>query len=346
MKKFLTALLSLVMVFSLCLTAVGCGGDDNGGDATGDEKVVLHLGSTVSTTHAWYEAAETFQKNLSEASGGTMEVQLDFGGVWGSDKENAEAVQNGTLDMYIGSTVGFDAIVTDIGYVNLPYLVTTYDQVDNLIYNGWIGENIIANAEEQGFKILGLTDCDFRWLTNSKGDIKSAADIKGLKMRVPESPMFLSFFENLGAVPTSMAITEVASALQQKTVDGQDNGPVLTYTYGFHQFNTYVTKSNHSFASAVVAFNPAKWDSLSAEQQEILQTAATQYAEDVKVLAREDVDEMSQLMVDEGCNVIEPTDQLASDMEDAAQKVWADDDATGNFDQDAMKRIRENGGAE
>ena len=91
----------------------------------------------------------------------------------------------------------------------------------------------------------------------------------------------------------------------------RDNGPVLTYTYGFHQFNTYVTKSNHSFASAVVAFNPAKWDSLSAEQQEILQTAATQYAEDVKVLAREDVDEMSQLMVDEGCNVIEPTDPVS-----------------------------------
>lgn len=347
MKKILTVALSLVLVLSLCFTATGCGGDDSGDAANGEgETLVLHLGSTVSTTNAWYRAGEDFKANLAELSGGSLDIQLDFGGAWGSDKENAEAVQNGTLDMYIGSTVGFDTIVTAIGYVNLPYLVTTYDQVDNLIYGGWIGENLISQAEANGFKILGLTDCDFRWLTNSKGNFESAADISGLKMRVPETPMFLTFFENLGAVPTSMAITEVASALQQKTVDGQDNGPVLTYTYGFYQFNEYITRSNHSFASAVVAMNPAKWDSLTAEQQEALQQAADQYVEDVKTLSRADVDQFDQAMQDEGCTVIDPTDQLVSDMQEAAQAVWADDDATGNFDQDAMTRIRENGGAE
>ena len=347
MKKTLTVVLSLVLVLSLCFMATGCGGDDepaaNGGDG---EAVVLHFGSTQGTSHAWFEAASEFETALKENSGGSLEAQIDFGGVWGSDKEHAEAVQNGTLDMYIGSTVGFDAIVTDIGFVNLPYLITTYDQVDSLIYNGWIGETIVKDAEAQGFKVLGITDCDFRWISNSKKSIESAADIKGLKMRVPESPMFLSFFENLGAVPTSMAMTEVASALQQKTIDGQDNGPTLSYPNGFQQFNKYWVKSNHSFASAVIVINPAKWDSLSAEQQEALQKTVDQYAEKVKTLLREDVTEMAQAMEDDGCTVIDPTEQLQKDMEEAAQKVWADDAATGNFDQDAMKRIRENGGAE
>lgn len=345
MKKTLSAVLTLLLILSMCFMAVGCGGSNGSNDsaATGDgaaaSEVVLHFGSTQGTSHAWYEAANKFAENVAATNTG-LKIQVDFGGVWGTDKEHAEAVQNGTLDMYLGSTVGFDAIVTKIGFVNLPYVVTSYDDVDSLIYNGWMGETIKADAEEAGFKILGLTDCDFRWLSNSKHPIESAADIKGLKMRVPEAPMFLEFFTNLGAVPTSMAFTEVPSALQQGTIDGQDNGPTLSYPNGLHQFNKYWTKSNHSFASAVVAMNPAKFDSLSAEQQEALQSCVDQLTQDCKDLLREDVTEMGQAMSDEGCEVIDPTEQLQSDMMDAAVKVWNSDAATGNYDQDAIAKIR------
>ncbi|MGN1143595.1 MAG: TRAP transporter substrate-binding protein [Anaerovoracaceae bacterium] len=342
MKKTLSAVLALLLVLSMCFMAVGCGGSNDGGDAAGGDaaqEVVLHFGSTQGTSHAWYEAANKFAENVAASNTG-LTIQVDFGGVWGSDKEHAEAVQNGTLDMYLGSTVGFDAIVTKIGFVNLPYVVTTYDEVDSLIYNGWMGETIKADAEEAGFKILGITDCDFRWLSNSKNPIESAADIKGLKMRVPEAPMFLEFFENLGAVPTAMAFTEVPSALQQKTIDGQDNGPTLSYPNGLHQFNQYWTKSNHSFASAVIAMNPAKFDTLSAEQQAALQSAVDQLVIDVKDLLREDVGEMTQGMIDAGCDVIDPTDQLQADMQEAAQKVWNSEAATGNYDQDAVAKIR------
>ena len=156
--------------------------------------------------------------------------------------------------------------------------------------------------------------------------------------------MFLKFFENLGAVPTSMAFTEVPSALQQKTIDGQDNGPVLSYTNGLDQFNKYWVKSNHSFAAAVVVINQAKWDSLSADQQAAVQAAATTYCDDVKVAIREDVEEMTQKMIDDGCEVIEPTEQFQKDMEEAARKVWADDEATKTFDQEAVARIRQEAG--
>ena len=344
MKKALSVLLSLVLVFTMCAAMTGCGGDDGGDASASGDKVVLHFGSTQGTTHAWYEAATAFKDTVEKNSNGSIEIQIDFGGVWGSDKDHAEAVQSGALDMYIGSTVGADAVVNEIGFVNLPYLVTTYDDVDNLIYNGWIGETITKDMENAGFKMLGMTDCDFRWISNSKRTIESAADIKGLKMRVPESPMFLKFFENLGAVPTSMAFTEVPSALQQKTIDGQDNGPVLSYTNGLDQFNKYWVKSNHSFAAAVVVINQAKWDSLSADQQQVLQDATTTYCDDVKVAIREDVEEMTQKMIDDGCEVIEPTEQFQKDMEAAAKKVWADDEATKTFDQEAVARIREEAG--
>ena len=342
MKKVLSSLLALTMIFTMCFALSGCGGGDESEGSS--DAVVLHFGSTQGTTHAWYEAATAFKEAVESGTGGSVEIQIDFGGVWGSDKDHAEAVQSGALDMYIGSTVGADAVVNEIGFVNLPYLVTSYEDVDNLIYNGWIGETITKDMENVGFKMLGLTDCDFRWISNSKHAIESAADIKGLKLRVPESPMFLSFFKNLGAIPTSMAFTELPSALQQKTVDGQDNGPVLSYTNGLDQFNKYWVKSNHSFAAAVVVMNQAKWDTLSADQQAVVQEAATTYCDDIKVLIREDVEEMTQKMIDNGCEVIEPSEQLQKDMEEAAKKVWADDEATGTFDQDAVARIRQEAG--
>lgn len=342
MKKVLSVVLSLAMIFTMCFAFSACGSDDGG--AEGGEPIVLHMGSTQGTTHAWYEAATALCETVKAETNGAVEIQIDFGGVWGSDKDHAEAVQSGALDMYIGSTVGADAVVNEIGFVNLPYFINSYEKVDDLIYNGWVGETISKDMENAGFKMLGITDCDFRWISNSKHAVESAEDLNGLKMRVPESPMFLSFFKNLGAIPTSMAFTELPSALQQKTVDGQDNGPVLSYTNGLNQFNKYWVKSNHSFAAAVVVMNQAKWDSLTAEQQEVIAAAGQQYCLDIKDLIREDVEEMTQAMIDEGCEVIEPTAEFQKAMEEAAKKVWADDEATGTFDQEAVARIRQEAG--
>lgn len=346
MKKTLSIVLALMMVLSVSFVAAGCGGGGSDEGSSDAEAKILHFGSTQGTTHAWYEAAQTFATNLEQNSNGALKAQIDFGGIWGSDKDHAEAVQNGTLDMYIGSTVGFDAVVSSIGFVNLPYLVTNYDEVDKYIYNGWMGEKIVELADAEGLKVLGITDCDFRWISNSKRSIESAADMKGLKMRTPGTTMFLKFFEELGTIPSSLPFTELASALQQGVYDGQDNGPTLSYPNGLHQFNKYWTKSNHSFASAVIAVNPAMFDSLSAEQQEALQKTVDQYVEDCKTLLREDVTEMSQKMSDEGCEVIDVTDQLDKDMREAAKAVWANDEATNTFDKDAMDRIRKNGGAQ
>ncbi|MGN1414503.1 MAG: TRAP transporter substrate-binding protein [Anaerovoracaceae bacterium] len=341
-KKVLSVALSLVLILTMCLAFSGCGG--SGSDSGEAEQVVIHFGSSQGTTHAWYEAATAFKDTVEKESGGSVTIQIDFGGAWGTDKDHAEQVQSGALDMYIGSTVGADAVVNEIGFVNLPYFINSYEKVDELIYNGWVGETITKDMENAGFKMLGLTDCDFRWISNSKHEINSAADLKGLKMRVPETPMFLKFFEALGANPTSMAFTELPSALQQGTVDGQDNGPVLSYTNGLHEFNKYWVKSNHSFAAAVVVMNQGKWDSLSADQQEVIAAAAEQYCLDIRTLIREDVEEMTQKMIDAGCEVIEVSDQLDKDMRAAAEKVWADDEATKTFDQEAVARIRQEAG--
>ena len=340
MKRKALCIISLVMVAAVAMIFTSCGSSSDSSSSSDSGKTVIHFGSTVATTNAWYRAGKTLEKDL-EAADDTIDLQLDFGGVHGSDKDEAEAVQNGSLEMYIGSTVGGDSVVPKIGFINLPYLFTSYDEVDNNIYDedGWAGKILKKDYQEAGFHVFGFTDCDFRWLTNSVRPIRSKADMKGMKMRVPESPMFLKFFKNLGCTPTSMGITEVASALQQKTIDGQDNGPILTYTYGFYKFNKYVTMSNHSYAAAAVVYNKDKWNSLTASQKKNLTKYVGEYIERVKKLNRSDTEKFTKKMK-QSCQVIGVTKQLDSDMRAAAKDVWNDNSITKNFDQTAMKKIR------
>lgn len=336
MKKVVALVLSLLVVFAFA----GCGG--GGGSDSGD-KTVIHFGSTVATTHPWYKAAEEFKKDVEEKSGGAIEVALDFGGVHGSDKEHVEAASSGTLDMQIDSTVGVDAVVTKLGFVNLPYLMTSFDEVDQNFYNGWMSESCTKLVEEQGITVLGWTDCDFRWMTNSKHPIKKVEDLKGMKMRVPEAPMYLKFFENLGCTPTSIAFNDLPSALQQKVVDGQDNGPILTYTAGLNQFQKYMTETNHAFAPALVGFNTAKLESLPEDQQKIIKECGTAYAEKVKELVRAEYEADGKAMA-ETSEIIEVTPELDKAMRAAAEKVWQDKEVTKNFDQDAVNKILEEAG--
>lgn len=337
MKKIAAIVLSLVMVFAFA----SCGG---GGSKDSGDKVVIHMGSSVATTHAWYRAAEEFKANVEEQSGGSMEVVLDFGGVHGTDKEMCEAISAGTLEMGIGSTVGIDAVVTELGFVNLPYLMTSFDEVEELMYNGWMGEKAAELMAKHDMTVLDWTDCDFRWMSNSKTPIKSVSDLKGMKMRTPEAPMYLKFFEELGTTPTSIPFTDLPSALQQKTVDGQDNGPILSYTSGLYQFQKYWTKTNHAYAAAAVYMNTGFLEGLTDDQQKIIKDCAVTYGEKVQELARTDLEDYTQKMEDEGCQIIDPTPELEKAMRSAAEKVWQDESCTSTFDQDAVDRILKDAG--
>lgn len=337
MKKVLAIVLTLMMVFAFA----SCGG---GGSSADGDKVVLHLGSSVSTTHAWYRAAEDFKAEVEEKSGGQIEIVLDFGGVHGTDKEMCEAISAGTLEMGIGSTVGIDAVVTEMGFVNLPYLMTSFEEVEELMYDGWMGEKAAELMAGYDLTVLDWTDCDFRWMSNSKTPVESTADLKGMKMRTPEAPMYLEFFENLGTTPTSIPFTDLPSALQQKTVDGQDNGPILSFTSGLYQFQKYWTKTNHAYAAAAIYMNTGILEGLTDEQQAIIKECAENYGIKVQELVRADLDQFVKDMEAEGCEIIDPTPELEKSMRAAAEKVWQSEKCTSTFDQDAVAKILEDAG--
>ena len=152
-------------------------------------------------------------------------------------------------------------------------------------------------------------------------------------------PIYISFYRNLGALPTPMAITEVPTALQQGTVDGQDNGAIITYDFGLHQFQKYMTKANQIYSGAPLLINKRKFESLSPEDQKIIVAAAQKAARYQVELNRALVSHDYELIAESGVEVAEATDQLVADMKVAARKVWEDPDTVKAFGKEVIDRI-------
>jgi TRAP-type transport system periplasmic protein len=303
------------------------------------EPVTLHVGGTVSPKHSWYKATELFGAEVEKASGGTLKVQIEMGGVHGGERQMVTEAMRGVLDMVWTSDIGVAAVIPSVGFVNLPYLFKDYKDVDARYLNGWMGKQIEAECLKKGIVILAHGENDFRAVTNSKRPIKSGEDFKGLKLRVPEVPIYIAFYKGLGSLPTPMAITEVPTALQQKTVDGQDNGAIITYDFGFHQFQKYMTRANQIYSGSQLLISKKKFDSLTDAQKQIVMTAAKNAGIAQVKMNREMVEGYYKEMAASGVEVIDATPALSKDMAVVAEKVWTDPETVKSFGKDIIDRI-------
>ena len=218
-------------------------------------------------------AAEVF-KNLVEAeTGGEVIVNLYPAGQLGGERELVEATQLGTVQMCMvsGAIAGVfkSAMVLD-----LPYLFSSAP-VAWKVLDGPFGEELSAALLKQtGLRNLAYGETGFRNFTNSKHPIKSPADMKGLKFRVMETPLYITMVKALGGLPTPIAWPEVYAALQQGVVDGQEN-PVSTIAYAkFNEVQKYVTLDGHTYGADFFIMNDNTYQKLTPEQQGTVKRAA------------------------------------------------------------------------
>jgi TRAP-type C4-dicarboxylate transport system substrate-binding protein len=136
-----------------------------------------------------------------------------------------------------------------------------------------------------------------------------------------------------------MAVPEIATALQQKTVDGQENGAIITWAYGWWEFQKYATKTKHIYSGMEILISKKKWDSLTPAQQKVVEEAAKKSAAAQVVMNRNDVEIFYGNMIKKGLEVIEATPQLKSDFAEAAKKVWAEPKIKETFGKETMDRI-------
>lgn len=342
MKRKSLRLVAMIMVLAFALVAVGCGGgDDQGSTGNGDQEVItLHWGATSSPEHSYATVSQPFIDAVKERTNGTVIISAEFAGVHGGERQMTESVMRGDLDMEMTSDVGLAALFPDLGFTQLPFLFKDYDDVDARYLNGWMAEVIEERLAERGIIVLGWGENDYRALTNSKHPISKPEDMVGLKIRVPEIPMYIKWFEGMGTLPTPMAVTELPTALQQKTIDGQDNGAILTWSYGYYQFQPYMTKLQHIYSGTTLIISEKTWNKLTEEQQTILKEEGEKYCAAQVERNRADVADFYKNMEEKGVEIIDLSPELLAKAREVGQQIIDDPANDDLYGKDVMDRIR------
>jgi len=223
--------------------------------------------------HPVTQGGQKFADLVAQKSGGKMQVKLFPGGVLGGDVQVLSAVQGGTIDMTSMNSGILQGQVKEFAIVDFPFLFNDAKEADAIL-DGPIGKQLADKLPEKGLVHLAYFDLGFRNLTDSKRAIKTADDIAGLKIRVIQSPIYIDTFAALGANPVPMPFPEVYPALEQKTIDGQENPFTVIEANKFQEVQKYLVGSRHIYNPQTMMISKKTWDRLNKDEQDILVAAA------------------------------------------------------------------------
>lgn len=237
-------------------------------------KTVFKCGTSTQPDHIYNKAVEKFAQIVKDKTGGEIEVQLFPAAQLGSERDMVEGLQLGSLEMTLTSTGPLGNFVPQVKLFNLPFLFKDRKSCYSVL-DGKIGSDIADRFQKVGIRSLGWFENGFRNITNSKRAIEKPADAKGLKIRVMEDDVFILTMKALGASPLPMAFGELYTALEQKTVDAQENPLAVIYSSRFFEVQKYLAMTGHFYSPAMLLISEQAWKKLTPQQQKIFTEAAT-----------------------------------------------------------------------
>lgn len=218
-------------------------------------------------------AIDTFAKEVEKRTAGRYKIQTFYSGSLGGERESIEAVQLGTQELAFSSTGPVPNFVPEARILDIPFLFRDKAHA-RAVLDGPIGQDMLKPFEAKGFKALAWAENGFRHMTNSKRAVNAPDDLKGLKMRTMENPVHVTAYKGLGIVTTPMAFPEVFTALQQGTVDGQENPLSVIMAAKFDQVQKHLSLTGHVYSPAIFLMNKAAFDKLSAADKQAFLDAA------------------------------------------------------------------------
>jgi tripartite ATP-independent transporter DctP family solute receptor len=265
-----------------------------------------HAGSD---THPYSIGLQQWGPLLEKASGGAIKLQIFGNAQLGGERELAEGTRLGTINM---SSVAADgplpAFVPELQALGLPFIIRDRPHA-YAIMDGAIGKQFEEKLEAQGLHVLTWWELGFRNMTTKNKPINSPDDIKGLKIRVQESKVWIEFMNALGAIPTPIPFNELYSALQQGVVDGEENPIVSIMAMKFYEVQKQVALTEHVYTALPVMANKKWWDGLTADQRKML----TDTAKESQKLQRDAVTKVNndglEYLKTQGVNITSPSKQ-------------------------------------
>ena len=277
----------------------------------GEFKAQMKLASLTPASHTYNQGAAKFADLIKERSNGRILVTVYPEGQLGKgERELLEAVQQGTIDIYVGSTGPIGGFNPAIGILDIPFLFNDYEHADKVL-DGPIGRQLLDDLEKAQFKALTFWENGFRNLTNSRRAVKVPANAKGLKIRTMENKVHMAAWSEVGANPVPMAWGEVYGALQQRIIDGQENPVAVIHSAKISEVQKHLSLTQHVYSPAVLIVSLKKWQSLPAPDQEMMLKTAREVAQYQRKLGRDMEEKQVAELSERGMTVERRIDKAA-----------------------------------
>ncbi len=293
----------------------------------------IKLAHVVNERDGFHIAAVKFKELVEAQTKGKILIELYPNATLGDERTLLEGMQMGTIDMGVITNGPVANFLPEMAVFEMPFLFSEGKQAYEVL-DGPIGKELLKKLETVNLIGLAYAERGFRNLTNSKRPVRVPADLQGLKIRVMENPVYIDTFKTLGANTLPMAWTECLTALQQKTIDGQENPLNVIHSFKLNETQKYLSLTRHTYAPALFVMSKRVYGKLTPDQQKIFRESAQTASEyERKVDTENESAQLADLKA-KGMEIIEPD---VNAFKQAVQPVYA------KYEQrygDYLKRIR------
>lgn len=302
------------------------------GFAAGEHTLALsHYGSPSDTVT---KATELMAKRANELSNGRITIKLHPNSELGASDTQIDGTRMGTIDIVVVGNPYYTTFNEELNLLDLPFLFKDETHVEKVL-NGEVGESLLKSLENANLKGLAFYEIGFRDITNGKKQIKTVADLSGLKLRTTPNPAHIAAFKEWGANPTPMPFNEVYFSLKTGVIDGQENPVHHIYNNNLQEVQKYLSLTHHAYTAAPMSMNLDRFNSLDKEDQDILLQAAKEGAELEKKLNLEENKVYLEKLKRQGMNVEEFPDTAS--FQAGAKKAW--DDYSKKFGDQMINKV-------
>lgn len=266
----------------------------------------LKFGMVAGTSSNEYKAVEFFAKEVKEKSNGKIDISIYPSAQLGDDRVMMKQLKDGALDFTLGETARFQIFYPEAEIFALPYMIPNFEFSKKALLETDFGKGLIAKInKELGLKLLSVAYNGTRQTTSNR-PINSIADMKGLKLRVPNAATNLAFAKYSGAAPTPMAFSEVYLALQTNSVDGQENPLPTIQAQKFYEVQKYLALTNHILNDQLYLMSNVTREDMPEDLQKVIDEAALKAAEYHTQLFKDGEKNLIEFFKSKGVTVTEP----------------------------------------
>lgn len=304
--------------------------------ASAQAQTILKIGYATTKESHYGVGSTVFCDEVEKGTQGRYKCQHFPSSALGGEREQIEAVQLGTQDLVNTSTGPVGNFVPEVKIVDIPFLFRDYDHARKVM-DGPIGQDILSKFPSKGIVALGWTENGFRHMTNSKRDIVKPADAAGLKMRTMENKVHMDGYKTFGILPTPMAFPELFGALQQGTVDGQENPIPVILSSKFAQVQKHLSLTGHVYSPALLLLSPKTWAKVSDADKKVFTEAAKKAGAAQRKKVNEDENNGIAQLEKDGMKVVKAVDGNA--FREALKPAYAN--YAKEFGADNIKKIQD-----